>query len=232
MQELVFPPPPVPSLPVRGVGVRLPVRRIFCAGRNYAAHAMELGAEAGRSAPFFFTKSPGALAQSGQTIPYPPGTRNFQYEIELVVCLGAHAFRVSPAEAVEAVYGYACGLDMTRRDLQRALRAAGQPWDLGKDVESSAVVAEITPAGDFGVPDNQRIWLDVDGELRQDARLSDMLWSPMALVAELSKFYHLAPGDLIFTGTPAGVAPLAPGARIHGRIEGLAPVEVTIGEPE
>ncbi|MFC0218076.1 fumarylpyruvate hydrolase [Pseudochelatococcus lubricantis] len=232
MQELVFPPPVAPTLPVRGLSARLPVRRIFCAGRNYAAHALELGAEAGRSAPFFFTKSPSALAQSGETIPYPPGTRNYQYELELVLCLGSHAFRVSESEAVAAVYGYACGLDMTRRDLQRALRAAGQPWDLGKDVEASAVVAEITPAADFGVPDGQRIWLSVDDELRQDAHLSDMLCSPMALIAELSKFYHLAPGDLIFTGTPAGVAPLAPGARIRGQIEGLTPVEVTIGEPE
>lgn len=232
MQELVFPPPVVPTLPVRGTQARLPVRRIFCAGRNYAAHAQELDAEAGRAAPFFFTKSPSALTQSGRTIPYPPGTRNFQYEIELVLCLGAEAFRVSESEAAAAVYGYACGLDMTRRDLQRALRAAGQPWDLGKDVEASAIVAEITPAAEFGLPDGQRIWLSVDDELRQDARLSDMLWSPMALVAELSKFYHLAPGDLIFTGTPAGVAPLVPGARIRGQIDGLAPVEVTIGEPE
>lgn len=232
MPDFVFPPPPIPSLPVHGLDARLPVRRIFCVGRNYAAHALELGADVPRTAPFFFTKSPSALVGSGQTIAYPPATRNFQYELELVLCLGAEVFRVSEDDAARAVYGYACGLDMTRRDLQRALRGVGHPWDVGKDVEASAVVGEVMPAAAFGTPGSQRIWLSVDGELRQDARLSDMLWSPMALIAALSHFYHLGPGDLIFTGTPAGVAPLAPGARIFGQIEGLAPVEVTIGEPE
>lgn len=231
MSGYLFPLPPPPSLAVRGLSQRYPVRRIFCAGRNYAAHAQELGAHAERGAPFFFTKSAASLALSGATIPYPPGTRNFQYEIELVLCIGAEAFRIGEDDAVGAVFGYACGLDMTRRDLQRALRAAGKPWDLGKDVENSAIVGEIAPAADFAPADDARIWLSVDGELRQDAVLSDMLCSPAQLVAELSKFYRLAPGDLVFTGTPAGVGPIDPGARIHGEIAGLTPVEVTIGAP-
>ena len=217
-------------LPVADGSSSYPVRRIFCVGRNYAAHAAEMGAEVERQAPFYFTKSPAALAASGQTLPYPPGTQDYHHEVELVVAIGAEAFRIGAPEAEAAIYGYACGLDMTRRDLQLAARERQLPWDMAKDVENSAIIAALTPAEAFGPPADQRIQLWLNGELRQDARLSDLVWGIAELISNLSAFYHLGPGDLIMTGTPAGVGPVQPGDDIIGAIEGLAPVRLTIGK--
>ena len=232
MSDTLFPAPEWPSLPVAGSQARFPVRRIFCVGRNYAAHAAEMGNEVDRAAPFYFTKSPLAVVESGATVAYAPGTADLHHEMEFVVALGRPGFRVAAEAAMALVFGYAAGLDMTRRDLQAAAKARQRPWDLAKDFEDSAVLAPITPAGNFGVIGDQRITLSVNGAPRQEARLSDMVWSVPELIADLSRFYHLAPGDLIFTGTPAGVGPVGAGDRIRGEIGGLAPVHLTLGVAE
>ena len=228
----LFPTVEFSAISVRGEQGAYPVHRIFCVGRNYADHAREMGVEVDREAPFYFLKSPLSAVASGLTLPYPPGTANYHYEMELVVAIGRPAFRVSVADAPRVVYGYAAGLDMTRRDLQLDARAKGRPWDLGKDFEQSAVVAEITKAGDFGPLGPQRIRLEVDGQVRQDARLADLVWSVPEVIAHLSGFYHLVPGDLIFTGTPAGVGPVVAGNVVRGEIDGLEPVWLRIGEAE
>lgn len=224
--------PPRPDLAIEGSETRFPVGRIFCVGQNYAAHAREMGFEPQRDAPIFFTKSPAAVCHSGSTIAYPPGTTNCHFEVELVVAIGAPAFRVAAAEALSAVAGYGVGIDLTRRDLQNAAREKGHPWDTGKDFENAAVLAPLTPAARFGAPGSQRITLSQNGEVRQDADLAQMIWSVPELIAELSQLYHLAPGDLIYTGTPAGVGPLAAGDRLVGSIEGLAELTLGIGERE
>jgi fumarylpyruvate hydrolase len=229
--KYLFDPPAVRSVAIKSESTAYPVNRIFCVGRNYADHAKEMGVEVDREAPFYFTKAPSAFEASGQTLPYPPGTKNFHYEMELVIAIGAPAFKVTKEKALEAVYGYACGLDMTRRDLQLEARAKQRPWDLGKDVEQSAVVSSITRAKDFPVVD-QKISLAVNGATKQDAKLSDLVWSVEELVSHLSHYYHLVPGDLIFTGTPAGVGPVVAGDKIEGIITGLTPVTLTIGAAE
>lgn len=227
-QALLFDIPPSPTLSVSGLEACFPVHRIFCVGRNYAAHAAEMGHEVDREAPFYFTKSTRAIVLSGATIPYPPGTSNFHHEMEFVVALGKPAFQVSEEDAMDAVFGYACGLDMTRRDLQQMAREKGRPWDLGKNFEQSAVIGEITPKGAFGEIAGQEILLDIDGEIKQRASLSDLIWSVPQLISHLSHFYHIQPGDLLYTGTPAGVGPVTAGAKLTGRIEGLTPIELTV----
>ena len=228
----LFPLAEPPVVPVQGEVRAYPVGRIFCVGRNYAAHAAEVGLAVEREAPFFFTKSPAAACDSGRTIAYPPGTADFHYEIELVVALGAPLFRATAAQAVAAIFGYGCGLDMTRRDLQQAARATQRPTDMAKDVEHSAVFAPLTRASAFGDVGSQRIHLAVNGEVKQDARLDDMIHGVADIIAELSKFYHLVPGDLVMTGTPAGIGPVVPGDVITGGIDGLMPVRLTIGPAE
>ncbi|MCB1450649.1 MAG: fumarylacetoacetate hydrolase family protein, partial [Nitratireductor sp.] len=203
-----------------------------CVGRNYAAHAAEMGVEVDREKPFYFTKSAQMLQPSGTSIPYPPGTSNFHFEMELVIAIGKPAFKVAVGNALDAVYGYACGLDMTRRDLQLAERAKQRPWDLGKDVEQSAVISSITKAAEFGAVGPQRITLSVNGETKQDAHLSDLIWKVEEIISHLSGFYHLAPGDLIYTGTPAGVGPVVAGDRIEGSIDGLDPISLEITAAE
>lgn len=227
--NLLFALPETPSVPVTGEDARFPVRRIFCVGRNYEAHARELGNAVDREAPIWFTKAPAALCHSGATIPYPPATANCHYEMELVAAIGAPAFRVSPEAALDVVLGYACGLDMTRRDLQNAAKAKGYPWDTGKDFENGAVIAPITRAAAFGPIGTQRITLSQNGAMKQDASLAEMIWPLPELIADLSQMYHLAPGDLIYTGTPAGVGAVAPGDVLEGMVEGLEPLRLTIG---
>ncbi|MEI4232916.1 fumarylacetoacetate hydrolase family protein [Roseovarius sp. D22-M7] len=232
MTDPLFIVPSAPQVPVAGERAGYPVRRIFCVGRNYAAHAAEMGNEVDREAPFYFTKSAQAICPSGADIAYPPGTKDCHYEMELVVALGADAFRVTEAQAMRAVLGYACGIDLTRRDLQAAAKDKRRPWDLGKDFEASAIIAEITRKEQFGDLGDQAIRLSVDGVLRQDAHLSDMIWSVPEMIADLSRYYHLAAGDLIYTGTPAGVGPVAPGNVLLGEIEGLTPLHLTVTSPE
>ena len=232
MADLLFDPPEIRTIPVRGESAVFPVNRIFCVGRNYAAHAAEMGVEVDREAPFYFTKSMQSFQPSGTEIPYPPGTGNFHYEMELVLAIGALAFRVSREEGQAAIYGYACGLDMTRRDLQLAAREKGRPWDFGKDVEGSAVVAPITKTAGMAALGPQRIHLEVNGEVKQDATLDELIWKTDEIVSHLSHYYHLRPGDLVMTGTPAGVGPVQPGDSLNGGIEGLDPVTLTVGQPE
>jgi len=228
----LFASPAWPTVPVKGEDAAYPVHRIFCVGRNYAAHAAEMGVAVDREAPFYFTKSALMTQQSGATIPVPPGTSNFHYEMELVIAIGAPAFKADKSAAAQAIYGYACGLDMTRRDLQLDARAKQRPWDIGKDVEQSAVFAPITRSAEMGAIGPQRIHLEVNGEVRQDARLDDLIWKVEEIVSHLSHYYHLAPGDLIMTGTPAGVGAVVAGDVITGGIDGLDPIRLTIGSAE
>jgi fumarylpyruvate hydrolase len=229
MSPYLFEPPPIPTLAVDGLDRRYPVARIFCVGRNYEDHAREMGQTVDREKPFFFSKSATALRQSGATIPYPPGTSDYHFECELVVALGAPFFKGAAADARQAIYGYACGLDMTRRDLQLAERAKQRPWTLGKDVEASAPVSPIAPAERIGHPASGRIELRQNGLVRQSSDLAAMAWSVAEILAHLSGFYHLGPGDLVFTGTPAGVGPVLPGDRLDGAIEGVGALSAIIG---
>ncbi|MBK7015621.1 MAG: fumarylacetoacetate hydrolase family protein [Sulfuritalea sp.] len=232
--NFVFTPPATPALPVIGTAARFPVHRIFCVGRNYHAHALEMGNPVDKATmkPFYFTKSPSALVDSGATVPYPCGTANYHYEMELVVAIGAHGFRLAEADAPRVIFGYAAGLDMTRRDLQLVAREQGRPWDLGKDFEKSAVCTPILPVGDLGVLTGGAITLQVNGETKQSADLSQLIWNIPELLADLSKFYHLEPGDIIYTGTPEGVGPVKPGDRISGHIDGVGDVTLNVGQAE
>jgi fumarylpyruvate hydrolase len=228
-----WPAEPVPTLPVRGRAGRAPVNRLFFVGRNYHAHALEMGRPVDKSAevPFYFTKSPQTLVPSGATVPYPPGTRNYQYEMELVLVVGAPGFRLREAGAASVIFGYACGLDMTRRDLQLAARDKGRPWDLGKDIEQGSVVSEIVPMPGHVVT-RGALELKVNGQTRQKSDVDKLIWSIPELLADLSNYYHLRPGDLIFTGTPEGVGPVASGDLLEGSVEGVGRVELAIGPAE
>ena len=231
--DYLWAPPPVLSLPVRGKHERFPINRLFFVGRNYHAHAVEMGRPVDKSVemPFYFTKSPQTLVESGATVAYPPGTKDYQYEMELVLAIGANGFRVDQAEAHALVYGYACGLDMTRRDLQLVARDKGRPWDLGKDVEQSSVLSEIVPMGGV-VLDHGELVMTVNGQPRQRSDLSKLIWDIRELIADLSTYYHLRQGDLIFTGTPEGVGALQPGDRIDGRVDGVGEITLYVGPAE
>jgi fumarylpyruvate hydrolase len=226
----LFPPLTVKSIPISGERKAYPANRVFCVGRNYVEHAKEMGIAVDREKPFYFLKSAAHVAESGATIAYPGGTTNFHYEVELVVAMGKKVFNADLKKAGAAVYGYCVGLDMTRRDLQLSERAHQRPWDLGKDVEQSAVFSKITKAKDFGTVGKQRIHLSLNGELKQDAVLDDLVWKVGEIISHLSKYYHLGPGDLIMTGTPAGVGPVVPGDKIIGGIDGLEPISLKIGK--
>jgi len=223
-------PPPVQSLPVRGSAQRLPIHRLFFVGRNYHAHAVEMGKPVDKSAerPFYFTKTPGALVPSGATVAYPPETQNYHFEMELVVAIGKAGFRITAEQAHEHIYGYACGLDMTRRDLQLVARDKGRPWDLGKDVEESSVCAAILPMPGV-VLENGALEMRVNGQVRQHSNIDKLIWNIREIIADLSLFYHLQPGDLIYTGTPEGVGAVVPGDVIEGSIAGVGSVKLTIG---
>ena len=224
---------PAPSLPVRGRTERFPVNRIFCEGRNYHAHAVEMGRPVDKSVEqaFYFTKSPQTLVESGATVPYPPRTANYHYEMELVLAIGKPGFRVSEAQAHELIYGYAAGLDMTRRDLQLVARDKGRPWDTGKDIEHGSVCAEIVPMEGV-VVEQGAIALEVNGVTKQSSDVDKLIWNIREIIADLSTYYHLQPGDLIYTGTPEGVGPVVAGDRITGRVEGVGEIALTIGPAE
>ena len=232
MSNFVFPPAEIPSAAVRGTDARYAVRRIFCVGRNYADHAREMGSDPTREPPFYFTKPATALTPSGNTVPYPTETRNYHYEMELVLAIGAPVFKVTPEAAVAAIWGYAAGLDMTRRDLQAEAKAAGRPWDTAKGFDQSAILGEIVRVSDVGRLDKGAITLAVNGVQKQHGDLADMIWHQAEIVSNLSHLYRLHPGDLIYTGTPAGVGAVVPGDVLTGRIEGLGEITLTVGEPE
>jgi fumarylpyruvate hydrolase len=225
---------PTPALPVMGAEDPFLVRRIYCVGRNYAAHAREMGKDPERELPFFFMKPATALvpvAHGEATIPYPPLTKDFQYEIELVVAVGSRVVNVSAGDALRHVFGYAVGLDMTRRDLQLAARDAGRPWEFGKSFAHSAPVGPLRRASETGQLRSGAIRLEVNEQTRQCADISDLIWSVAECIAYLSKFDPLEPGDLLFTGTPAGVGPVVPGDLLHGAVDGLEEISVRIGPP-
>ena len=229
MTTYLFPPLAQPSLPIEGRAERYPVGRIFCVGRNYHAHAVEMGRPVDKAAerPFYFTKTPSALVESGATIAYPPQTGNYHYEMELVLAIGKAGFQVSAEQAHELVFGYACGLDMTRRDLQLVARDKGRPWDLGKDFEQSAVASAIVPMPGV-VLERGDIELSVNGQTKQKSDLDKLIWNIREILADLSLFYHLQPGDLIYTGTPEGVGAVVAGDRIEGRVAGVGTIALNI----
>lgn len=226
-------PPATVSLPVRGQAARLPVNRLFFVGRNYHAHAVEMGRPVDKSQerPFYFTKSPSTVVESGATVAYPPGTESYHYEMELVVAIGTAGFRIAPEQAHTHIYGYACGLDMTRRDLQLVARDKGRPWDLGKDVEQSSIASEIVPLPGV-VIERGAIALSVNGQVRQQSDVDKLIWNIREIIADLSQFYHLQPGDLIYTGTPEGVGAVLPGDRIEGHVDGVGRIALTVGPAE
>lgn len=232
MTGTLFDLPEIPTIPVKGESATYPIGRIFCVGRNYAAHAAEMGGEVDREAPFYFTKSPASAVLSGAVVPFPPGTQDYHHEMELVMAIGQPVFRADIDAVGEAIYAYGCALDMTRRDLQGAAKEKRRPWSLGKDVENAAVFAPLTRAADLGPLSGRRIHLAVNSDVRQDATLDEMVWSAPEIVSHLSGYYHLRPGDLIMTGTPAGVGPVQPGDTITGGIDGLDPVTLTLTVPE
>jgi len=230
VSEYLFPAPSPVAAPIHGRAPRFPVRRIFCVGRNYEAHAREMGGTVDREAPFYFTKASEHYVPSGSTITYPPGTTNYHYEMELVVAIGKAGFRVAEAQALDHVFGYACGLDMTRRDLQSVAKEKQRPWDIAKDVEQSAVLGDIAPAADVGHPSQGRIELRVNGQQKQSADISQLIHGVPAVIAHLSQYYHLQPGDLIYTGTPEGVGAVKPGDRLDGSIEGVGTIAALIAD--
>ena len=223
-----FAPPMAPSVEIAGASTRFPVHRIYCVGRNYAAHAREMGADPAREPPFFFSKPADAVVPNGAPVPYPPRTANLHHEIELVVAIGEGGRNIPVASALAHVFGYAVGNDLTRRDLQAAAKEKGQPWDTSKGFDHSAPLSAIRRVADVGHPARGAIWLEVNGQPRQRADLCEMIWSVPEIVSELSTLYELKPGDLVFTGTPAGVGPLARGDSLVGGIEGLDTLRTTI----
>lgn len=228
----VIPPAPIPAVPVAGSADSFPVHRIYCVGRNYAAHAREMGSDPDREPPFFFCKPADAVAPvtAGATgaLAYPPQTANFHHEVELVVAIGKGGCNIEASAALDHVWGYAIGFDMTRRDLQFALRDKGRPWELGKAFDHSAPIAPIIPVSRCGHPGAGGIWLEVNGARKQEGDLSDLIWSVAETIAHLSKYFELAPGDLIFTGTPEGVGPVLKGDLLRGGIDGLGELSVRI----
>ena len=213
----------IPSVAVSGSATRFPVRRIFCVGQNYADHTREMGGDPMRQAPFFFTKPADAVVDSGAELVFPSETADLHHEVELVIAIGTGGSNISVAAAPAHIFGYAVGIDLTRRDLQAVAKAAGRPWDMAKGFDQSAPMGAITP----GVPpDAAAIALTVDGETRQSGNLDQMIWNVAEIIATLSRFVALAPGDLIFTGTPAGVGPILPGQTVRGTIAGVAPVDI------
>ena len=228
----VIPPAPIPAVPVAGSADSFPVRRIYCVARNYAAHAREMGGDPERDPPFFFCKPADAIVPvapgSTAEVAYPPETTNYHHEVELVVAIGKRGRNIAVDAANEHVWGYAVGLDMTRRDLQFALRDKGRPWELGKAFDQSAPIAALVPASRSGHPTRGRVWLTVNGKMKQEGDLADMIWTVPETIAHLSKYFELAPGDLIYTGTPEGVGPVVRGDTLTGGVEGIGELSICI----
>ena len=226
--KFVFPPAEIPSIAVAGIEARFAVHRIYCVGRNYPEHAREMGSDPTREPPFFFSKPADAIVGNATSIAYPSRTRNFHHEVELVVAIGKGGRDIAVADALDHVFGYAVGNDLTRRDLQKLAKDAGKPWDVSKGFDHSAPVASIRPVTPNGHVTRGRIWLKVNNEIRQQGDVGDMTWKVPEIIAELSALYDLQCGDVIFTGTPAGVSALNIGDRIEAGIEGLETLVTTI----
>ena len=219
-------PPPITTLPVAGTDESFPVARVYCVGRNYAEHAVEMGGDPDREPPFFFAKPADAVVPNGGVLPFPSATEDLHHEIELVVALGEGGANLSASDALSRVFGYAVGLDMTRRDLQAAAKKAGRPWDMAKGFDRSAPTSAIRPVSEIGHPERGSIWLCINDELRQEGDLSQQIWKVPETIAYLSTLVELRPGDLIMTGTPKGVGPVSRGDRLVGHIDGVGDLEV------
>lgn len=216
----VITPPAIATLPVRGSSDQFPIRRIYCVGRNYAAHAIEMGHDPDKEPPFFFQKNPDNINTSG-SFPYPPASNDVHFEIEMVVALSKGGCDIPVDKALDCVFGYAVGLDMTRRDLQGEAKKLGRPWEVGKAFEKSAPCSEIVRASEIGHPSEGAVWLKVNGEIRQEGDLNQLIWKVPEMISYLSGLFELAPGDLIMSGTPAGVGAVARGDVLHGHVDGV-----------
>lgn len=223
----VFPAPVQSSVPVAGTSARFPVRRVYCVGRNYADHAQEMGADT-REPPFFFSKPADALVPGGGDVAYPLATHNLQHEVELVVALSKGGTHIPREQALDCVFGYAVGFDLTKRDLQQRSKDKGQPWDMGKGFDQGGPISEIQPVNKVGHPVNGAIWLKVNGDLRQNGNLQQMSWKVAEVIANLSTYIALAAGDLIFTGTPAGVSTVVRGDVLEGGIDGVGEFRIKL----
>lgn len=227
-ERFVFPPAKTPSLPIVGTDARFPVHRIYCVGRNYAAHAIEMGHDPDREPPFFFQKNPDTLVVEGGEFPYPPQSNDVHFEMELVVALGSGGSDIAIDGALSCVFGYAVGLDMTRRDLQGQAKDMGRPWEVGKAFEFAAPCSAIVPTSEIGHPESAKIWLDVNDERRQEGDLNQLIWKIPEMIAYLSGLFTLQPGDLIYSGTPAGVGPTHRGDRLVGGVDGVGQISVVV----
>jgi fumarylpyruvate hydrolase len=226
--EYVIPAPPIPSLAVEGSKARFPVHRIYCVGRNYAEHAREMGHDPDREPPFFFLKPADAIVTDGNDFPYPSQTKDVHHEMELVVALGKGGTNIPEANALDYVYGYAVGLDMTRRDLQGEAKKMGRPWDTGKGFDHSAPCSAVAPASKIGHPSKGGVWLKVNGEIKQKGDLAQLIWNIPETIAYLSTLFTLAPGDLIYSGTPAGVGAVKKGDVLEGAVDGVGTIKFKI----
>jgi fumarylpyruvate hydrolase len=224
----VFNPPAITTLPIRGSSALFPVRRVYCVGRNYAEHAIEMGHDPSKEPPFFFQKNPDNIVPGGGNFPYPSATSDVHHEIELIVALAKGGENIKVDQALNHVFGYAVGLDMTRRDLQGEAKKMGRPWEVGKAFEASAPCGELVPTDTIGHPSAGAIWLKVNGEMKQQGDLNQMIWKVPEAISYLSGLFRLAPGDLIMTGTPAGVGPVTRGDELHGHIQGVGDLDVKV----
>lgn len=229
MTTYSFDPPKTPSIEIAGSNARFPVRRVYCVGRNYADHAREMGGDPNREPPFFFGKPADAVVAAQGTIAYPPLTSDLHHEIELVIAISGRGVNIPESEALSHVWGYAVGVDLTRRDLQAEAKKLGRPWDWAKGFDQSGPVSAIRPASEIGHPSAGKIWLSVNGEIRQQGDLRDMIWPVESIVSYVSQSIELMPGDVIFTGTPAGVGALQRGDRVSGGVEGVGEFEFVVG---
>ena len=218
---------PRPSLPVAGSERRFPVGRIFCVGRNYAEHAREMGHDPDREPPFFFMKAPNSIVQSGSTIEYPVATKDVHHEIEMVVAIGKGGKNIPVERALDHVWGYTVGLDMTRRDIQGEAKKVGRPWEMGKSFDQSAPCSALRPVTEIGHPAKGEIWVKVNGQIKQQGDLSQQIWSVPEQIAYLSGLVTLQPGDLIFSGTPSGVGPISKGDKLEGHVDGVGDLVIT-----
>lgn len=228
MVSYVVAPPAIPALPVVGSDALFPVHRIYCVGRNFADHAVEMGHDPSKEPPFFFQKNPDTLVHSGATISYPRMTKDVHHEVELVVALKSGGEDIPVEKALDHVFGYAVGLDLTRRDLQAEAKKLGRPWEIAKAFEEGAPCSAVVPVGTIGHPSAGRIFLKINNEVRQNGDLNQMIWKVPEMIATLSTLFRLAPGDLIFAGTPAGVGPVARGDVLEGGVEGVGEIRLTI----
>jgi len=228
--DYVIPAPPQPVIAVAGSSKLFPVRRIWCVGRNYIEHIREMGQDE-RLPPFYFAKPADAIVANGGTVPYPSLTKDMHHEVELVVAIKSGGRNIPVEKANDCIYGYAVGIDLTRRDLQIASRELKRPWEIGKAFDHSAPCGAIKPAAEIGHPTDARITLACNGKIRQDGNLNQMIWNVPEIIADLSKMVELAPGDIIMTGTPAGVAATVAGDKLECSVEGVGTCTVTIGQP-